>query len=253
MITRLDVNSDMGERDTPDGRSLDAELMPFITSVNIACGGHAGTPELMRRTAELASQYGVGIGAHPGFRDRRRLGRSEQSASAQEVEALVVDQVATLADVLGRDRLTLTHVKPHGALYNMAARNPHVAQAIVHAVQAVNPTLLLYALAGSVLAQAAQAAGLFVVHEAFVDRAYRADGSLLPRSEPGALLCTDELVRLRLGQLIMGSVTSVEGTTIPVHADSLCLHADTPHAVALARLVRQELQAAGIRVAAPHP
>lgn len=251
MMTRIDLNSDMGERDTPEGLAADADMMPLITSVNIACGGHAGTPALMRRTAHLAAQYGVAIGAHPGFHDRDHFGRAEQRLSPHEIESLVVDQTAALADLLAQDRLPLQHVKPHGALYTMAGKDPHIAQAIVNAVQAINPTLRLYALAGSVLAQAAQAAGLTIVQEAFADRAYRADGSLLPRSEPGAVLHEEERVRRQLRQLIKGSVTSVDGTAVLVKADSLCLHADTPDAFRLAHILRQELQSAGIRLRAP--
>ncbi len=172
MLTRIDLNSDMGERDTAEGKAIDADMMPLITSVNIACGGHAGTPDLMRRTAQLAAQHGVAIGAHPGLPDSEHFGRRERRVSSEDIEALVVSQIETLADVLAGDQLTLTHVKPHGALYNMAAGNPEVARAIVNGVQAVDRTFLLYALAGSELVKAAQAAGLTVVQEAFADRAY---------------------------------------------------------------------------------
>lgn len=250
MMTRIDLNSDMGERDQPEGLAIDADMMPLITSVNIACGGHAGTPDLMRRTAQLAAQWGVAIGAHPGFRDPEHFGRAERTMSSRKIEALVVHQIETLANVLSQDRLTLRHVKPHGALYNMAGKDPEVARAIVKAVQAVDRTLVLYALAGSELAKAAHAAGLPVVHEAFADRAYRADGSLVPRSEKGAVLQTEEDVRRQLRQLIKGYVTSVEGSSVPIQADSLCLHSDTPQAVLLARMIRHELESAGIRVAA---
>jgi 5-oxoprolinase (ATP-hydrolysing) subunit A len=250
MMTRIDLNSDMGERDTPDGLATDADMMPLVTSVNIACGGHAGTPALMRRTAHLAVQQGVAIGAHPGFHDPEHFGRVEHRLSPDDIESLVVDQVAALADVLSHERLTLSHVKPHGALYNMAGHDPDIAHAIVNAIQAINPTLLLYALAGSVLAQAAQAAGLTVVQEAFADRAYRGDGSLVPRSEPGAMLHTEAQVRRQLRQLMKGSVMTLDGTAMLVRADSLCLHADTPQAVRLARIIRQDLQSSGIRLAA---
>jgi UPF0271 protein len=248
MMTRIDLNSDLGERDTPEGLAIDAEMMPLITSVNIACGGHAGTPKLMRQTARLAAQYGVAIGAHPGFPDPEHFGRTERSVSPQDIVSLMGSQIETLADVLSGDRLALRHVKPHGALYNMAGKDPEIARAVVTAVQAVDHTLVLYALAGSVLANEAQAAGLAVVHEAFADRAYRADGSLVPRSEQGALLQTEEDVRGQLRQLMMGTVTSVEGSPVVIRADSLCLHADTPHAVSLARMIRHELESAGIRV-----
>jgi 5-oxoprolinase (ATP-hydrolysing) subunit A len=250
MLTRIDLNSDMGEGETPEGLPIDAEMMPLITSVNIACGGHAGTPELMRRTARLAAQHGVAIGAHPGLRDPEHFGRTERSLSPREVEALVIQQLHTLANVLSQDRLTLTHVKPHGALYNMAARELSVAQAIVRAVQHVDRTLFLYALAGSVLVQAGQAAGLTVVQEAFADRAYRADGTLVPRSEPGALLTSEETVRQQLRELIKGSVTGLDGKSVPIWADSICLHSETPHAISLARMIRHALQSAGIRVSA---
>ena len=251
MMTHVDVNSDMGEHDDPKGLALDADIMPFITSVNVACGGHAGSPDLMRRTSQLAAQHGVAIGAHPGLPDRERLGRVEQSLPPHAITALVVEQIQTLTRLMSQDRLPLTHVKPHGALYNMAANDQAVALAIVRAVQAVDPTLRLYALAGSVVITVAQEAGLTVVNEAFADRAYQPDGRLLPRSEKGAVLESTKAVRRQLRQLIMGSVTSIDGTSVPIQADSICLHSDTAHAVSLARLIRQELASAGILVTAP--
>ena len=250
MLTQIDLNSDLGERETAEGQAIDADMMPLITSVNIACGGHAGTPDLMRRTAQLAAQHGVAIGAHPGLPDREHLGRRERSISSEEIDALMVNQIETLADVLARDHLALTHVKPHGALYNMAASNPEVARAIVHAVQAVDRTFLLYALAGSELVKAAQAAGLTVAQEAFADRAYRADGTLVPRSEHGSILQTEQDIRRRLHNLMTGAVKSVDGGSVPIHADTLCLHADTPHAVPLARMIRHEFELAGVRLTA---
>ena len=254
MLTSIDLNSDMGEREDAEGLALDDELMPFITSINIACGGHAGSPLLMRRTAQRAAQHGLAIGAHPSFRDREQFGRVPQQLSSHDIESLVTEQIDTLANVLEQDRLTLTHVKPHGALYNMAAKDPAVAQAIVRAVQRFNRGLLLYALAGSVLVRVAQAAGLAVVQEAFADRAYRADGTLTPRSEPGAVLTSEEAVSRQLREIIAGAVSSVDGMTVAIQADSLCLHSDTPRTIRLAKVIRQELETAGIRVAAfgPH-
>jgi 5-oxoprolinase (ATP-hydrolysing) subunit A len=251
MMTRIDLNSDMGEGSTAEAIAIEDEMMPLITSVNIASGAHAGSPDLMRRTAQRAAQHGVAIGAHPGFRDREHFGRSEQNLTSAQIESLVASQIQTLASVLAEDRLTLTHVKPHGALYNMAGRDAEIARAIVRAVQAVDRQLLLFAPADSELDKAGQAAGLAVVHEAFVDRAYRTDGSLVPRSERGAVLETEADVRRQLHRLMTGSVLTVEGSSVQIHADSLCLHADTPHAVTLARIVRQEIQSAGIRIAAP--
>ncbi|HEV2172237.1 MAG TPA: 5-oxoprolinase subunit PxpA [Nitrospira sp.] len=250
-MTRIDLNSDMGEWDEPERLAIEAEMMPLITSVNIACGGHAGTPDLMCRTAHQATQCGVAIGAHPGFPDREHFGRTEQNLSSQEIEDLVANQIQTLAAVLAQDKLTLTHVKPHGALYNMAAKDATVARAIVRAVQAVNRRFVLYALAGSQLAKAGQAAGLAVVQEAFVDRAYRADGTLVPRSEEGAVLQNETEVRRQLHWLMTGSVLSLDGLSVAIQADSLCLHADTVNAVSLTRMIRQEIQSAGIRITAP--
>ena len=252
MLTRVDLNSDMGERETPEGLAIDAEMMPLITSVNIACGGHAGTPKLMQRTARLAAQHGVSIGAHPGLHDPEHFGRMKRNLYPEEVEAVIIQQLHLLANVLSQDRLALTHVKPHGVIYNMAARDQFIAQAIVRAVLQIDGTLFLYALAGSVLVNAAQAAGLSVVQEAFADRAYRADGTLVPRSEPGALLTSEEPVRQQLQRLIKGSVTSLDGHSVPILADSICLHSDTPHAISLARMIRHELHTAGVRISSVH-
>jgi len=250
MLTRVDLNSDMGERDSPEALAIDAAMMALITSVNIACGGHAGSPDLMRRTAQLAAAHGVAIGAHPGLGDREHFGRTERTMSPDELEATVIEQISALARALAQDRLTLSHVKPHGALYNLAARDSVVAQAVVRAVQAVDRSLILYALAGSVLVKEGTGAGLMVVNEAFADRAYRADGSLVPRSDRGAVLENEGDVRAQLRQLMTGLVTSADGSTVTIQAESLCLHSDTPRAVSLARMVRRELESSGIRVAA---
>ena len=250
MLTQIDLNSDLGERETAEGQAIDADMMPLITSVNIACGGHAGTPDLMRRTAQLAAQHGIAIGAHPGFSDPEHFGRREQRVSSEDIVALVISQIETLANVLARERLTLAHVKPHGALYNMAASDSQVARAVVHAVQSVDRSLFLYALAGSELIKSGQAAGLSVVQEAFVDRGYRAEGTLVPRSEPGAVLQSEQDIRRRVHELMAGAVTSIDGAPVPIHVDTLCLHADTPHAIALARIVRHELESSGIRLVA---
>jgi len=252
MLMQVDLNSDLGERETAEGQAIDTDMMPLITSVNIACGVHAGTPALMRRTALLAAQHGVAIGAHPGFADPKYFGRREQRVSSEDIVALVISQIDTLANVLARERITLAHVKPHGALYNMAASDSEVARAIVHAVQSVDCSLLLYALAGSQLVRAGQAAGLRVVQEAFVDRAYRADGTLVPRSESGAVLQIEHDIRRRVHELMAGAVMNIDGSSVQIQPDTLCLHADTPHAVPLARMIGHELEAAGIRLAAVH-
>jgi 5-oxoprolinase (ATP-hydrolysing) subunit A len=244
----IDLNSDMGEFDSPDFLALEAELMPLITSANIACGFHAGNQDLMRRTARLASQCGTAIGAHPGFRDTETFGRNDRRVSSEEIETLVAYQIGALAGVLALDRLTLSHVKPHGALYNMAAGDRTVAEAVVRAVAAIDHTLLVFALAGSELVQAAETAGLTVVREAFADRAYRSDGSLVPRSQTGALLQTEQEVRDRVHHLLMGFVTSIDGSKIPVQADSLCIHVDTPKAMHFARTIRNAIESTGVHI-----
>ena len=248
MRRRLDLNSDMGERDTADGLALDAALMPLITSVSIACGGHAGNRELIRRTAAIAQQYAVAIGAHPGLQDRQSFGRVERHLTTDEVRALVSEQVMTCVRIVEADGWKVRHVKPHGALYNLAAKNEDVAEAIVSAVRDVDDSLLLYALAGSVLARVGEAGGLTVIQEGFADRAYRADGRLVPRSEAGAVIEDENAVREQLRHLIDGRVRTVERTLIPVSIHTVCLHSDTPHALALAHLIRKELERARIEV-----
>ena len=250
MLHRLDLNSDMGEREHAEGLALDAALMPLITSVNIACGGHAGSPELMRRTAAVAQEHGVAIGAHPGLPDRQTFGREERRISPNEIRTLVKQQVMTCHRVMEAEGLTLRHVKPHGAFYNMAARDEDIAEAIVTAVRDLDGSLALYALAGSVLARVGEAAGLKIIHEGFADRAYRANGQLVTRSEGGAVIEQEDRVREQLRQLLNGSVMTVEGTHIPMSIQSVCLHSDTPQALLLAQLIRKELERTGIEVLA---
>ncbi len=250
MLTRIDLNSDLGEAETPETQAVEAAMIPRLTSVNIACGGHAGTPDTMRRTAALAAHHGVMIGAHPGLPDREGWGRVERAVTADEVCQVVADQLRVVAQVVAVEGTRLAHAKPHGALYNMAARDPRIAQAVVRGIQAFGDPLRVVALAGSALVAAAREAGLPVVQEAFVDRAYRADGRLVPRSEPGALVEGEAAVRRRIRDLLAGTVISVDGTPLPIRADSVCLHSDTPQALRLADVVRDELASAGVRIAA---
>ena len=250
MLRRLDLNSDMGERDSPEGLALDAALMPLITSVSIACGGHAGSRDLMRRTASVAQQHGVTVGAHPGLPDLQTFGRAERPLTANEVRNLVTEQVTSCARVMETEGIPLRHVKPHGALYNMAARNEELARAIVTAVRNIDGSLLLYALAGSALARVGEAEGLRVIHEGFADRAYRSNGELVSRNEAGAVLEHEDDVREQLHRLINETVMTVERTWIPVSIHSLCLHSDTPRALVLARKIREELERTGVEVVA---
>ena len=251
-MTTIDLNSDMGEYDSPEHLACETQLMAFVTSVNIACGVHAGHPDLMRRTARLAAQHGIAIGAHPGFPDMQDFGRRDRQTSPEEVATIVSTQLNILAQVLASERLTLNHVKLHGALYNLAARDRAIADAVVQTVASFDRHLLLFALAGSVLVKSGKDTGLAIIQEAFADRAYQSDGTLVPRSQPNALLQTENQVRQQLREILSGYVTSHDGQRVPIQADSLCVHIDTPGALELVRLVRQEIESANIRITRAH-
>ena len=236
---RIDLNCDLGE-----GGSHDAALMPLVTSANIACGGHAGDRETMRVTLELARRHGVAAGAHPGFADRAHFGRHERALAPPEVTELVRSQVEALR-ALG----PITHVKPHGALYTQSARERPVADAIAEAVASIDPNLMLVGQAGSLLLRAGAAWGLRVVSEVFADRTYQRDGSLTPRACPDALITAADAAAAQVLRMIReGVVEATDGTLVPVRADSICVHGDGPHAVALARRLRTELADAGVAV-----
>jgi len=238
----VDLNADLGE-----GAGDDAELLALVTSANIACGWHAGDARLMQATVAAALQRGVAIGAHPSYPDRENFGRSEMQLSAAEVRADLLYQIGALDALVRAAGGRLHHVKPHGALYNQAARDPVLADAVASAVHAVDPGLALYGLAGSELLRAAERAGLRAVSEVFADRGYRADGSLVPRSQPGALIeDTAEAVTRTLRMVRDGAVQAVTGETVPLRAQTICLHGDGPHALAFARALRTALTGAGV-------
>lgn len=245
----IDLNADLGEsygRWTLD----DAALLDVVTSANVACGFHAGDPLTMRGTVALAAGRGVVIGAHPSYPDLIGFGRRELAASSEQIEADVLYQIGALQGVCAAAGTRVRFVKPHGALYNRAARDRVAADAIVAAVRAADPTLVVLALAGGELVRAAERAGLRAVAEAFVDRGYRADGTLVPRGDPGALLDDADAVAARALRMVRdGVVQAVDGTDVPVAPGSLCTHGDGPLALALARAVRRRLEGAGIRVA----
>lgn len=238
---RIDLNCDLGE-----GAGHDAELMPLITSANIACGAHAGDAGTMRATVALARRHGVAIGAHPGFADREHFGRRELALSPAGITELVAEQLAALQALA-----TVRHVKPHGALYNLAARDRTIAEAIVTAVRAADPGLVVFALAGSELVRAARTAGLPVAEEVFADRTYQRDGSLTPRSEPGALIDTEAAAVAQAVRMVRERVVRAkDGTEVPVRADTLCLHGDGPQAAGFARALRAGLTGAGCELRA---
>lgn len=248
---RIDLNADLGESFGPWLMGQDEALMPSITSANVACGFHAGDPGVMRRTIALARRHGVAIGAHPGFPDLVGFGRREIRATPTEVEDLVLYQVAALAGVAQAEGLRLQHVKAHGALYNMAARDGALAEAIARAVAALDRSLILFGLPGSELLRAGTAAGLRVAAEVFADRAYEPDGSLASRSKPGSVIHDADVVVARTVRMVCdGEVVATDGNTIALQADTLCLHGDTPGAALLAAKIRRALEAARLDVRA---
>ncbi len=250
MLT-IDLNSDLGESFGPWTMGHDEALMPSITSANIACGFHAGDPSVMRQTIRLAKQHGVAVGAHPGFPDLAGFGRREMQLSTGELEDLVLYQLAAMAGVAATEGVRLQHVKAHGALYNMAARDSSLARAIALAVAAFDRTLILLGLPNSALLREGEAAGLRVAAEVFADRTYEADGSLTLRRVPGSVIQDPASVVARAVDMVStGQVIATDGAVVPLHADTICLHGDTPGAANLARHLRAALEAAGIKVAA---
>lgn len=223
--------------------------MPSITSASVACGFHAGDPGVMRETIALARHAGVAVGAHPGFADLVGFGRREMTCTPQEVEDLVVYQVAALAGVAARQGVRLQHVKAHGALYNMACRHRALADAIARAVAAVDRRLILFGLPGSELLKAGASAGLRAAAEVFADRAYQPDGSLVPRTVSGSVIHDESIVvRRAIGMARGGGVAALDGTPIALEADTICVHGDTPGAASLAAAIRRALEQEGIHV-----
>ena len=244
---RVDFNSDIGESFGSYKMGLDEEVIGCISSANIACGFHAGDPGWMRHTVGLAERNGVGIGAHPAFPDLRGFGRRNMVVDPQEVRDDVVYQIGALTAFTKGKRLQ--HVKPHGAMYNMAVKDEALARAICEAIVEVDPRLILLALSGSRWVEIADEMGLRVAREVFADRALMPDGSLAPRSEPGAVLHdADQIAERTLRMVTEGTVEAVDGSQVDVVADSICLHGDTPGAVAMARAVRDTLEGAGVEV-----
>ncbi|MFQ6100597.1 MAG: LamB/YcsF family protein [Anaerolineae bacterium] len=254
---KIDLNCDMGESFGRYSLGSDAALMSYVTSANIACGLHAGDPLVMERTVRLAREHGVGIGAHPGFPDLQGFGRRAMQLAPEEVEAFVLYQIGALAAFAKAAGAELVHVKPHGALYNLAARDRPLAEAIVRAVARFSRgstplttgQLILVGLANSLLVEAGLEAGLPVAREAFADRAYEADGSLRSRRLPGAVLedpaeAAEQAVRIAQD----GLVVAYSGEEVPVQAETICLHGDTSTALAIAQAVRQALTTAGVEV-----
>jgi 5-oxoprolinase (ATP-hydrolysing) subunit A len=246
----IDLNADVGESLGPWPMGDDEHLIRLVSSVNIACGFHAGDPLTIERTIRLAIDAEAAIGAHPGYPDLVGFGRRDLDMAPDELEAALIYQIAAVAGLARAAGAELRHVKPHGALYNRAAQDQHLAETIARAVRRFSSELILVGLAGSRLVDAGRAAGLVVAAEAFPDRAYEADGSLRSRRLPGAVLIDSAAVAARAVEMARaGAVTASDGTVIPIRADTLCLHGDTPGAVEHARAVRDALEGAGVSIA----
>lgn len=248
-MAHVDLNCDMGESYGAWHIGNDAAVLPFVTSVNIACGFHGGDPSVMRTTVRAAAAQGIGIGAHPGLPDLPGFGRRDMAVSVQEVYDMVVYQVGALQGVARAAGSTVRHVKPHGALYNMAAGRRDLADSIAQAVYDLDATLVLVGLSGSALIDAALARGLTSAREVFADRNYLADGSLVPRTSAGALI-TDvgEAAARAVRMVTQGRVRSLNGTDIAVSADTICIHGDAAGAPAFATSIRAALETEGVDV-----
>ena len=237
----VDLNCDLGESYGAYGMGMDDKVIPFITSANVACGFHASDPVVMEKTVALCKKHHVAVGAHPGFPDLMGFGRREMRISGAEAKAYMLYQIGALDGFCRAAGIKLNHVKPHGALYNMAARDTALAQAICQAIIEYDKTLVLLALAGSEMVRTAREMGLPV--------AYEEDGTLVARSKPGAMINDEEEAIKRVVRMVTeGKVTAVTGRDIPVQADSVCIHGDGEHALAFAKRIREALISSGVRL-----
>jgi 5-oxoprolinase (ATP-hydrolysing) subunit A len=246
---RIDLNCDMGE-----GMETDAAIFPFISSANIACGAHAGDADTMRRTVELALRHGVAIGAHPSYPDKAGFGRVDilgKPLRPEDLPVLLHEQLHRLQSICREFGVRLRHVKPHGALYNRAARDASVAALITRAVLNFDPALLLYGLSGSEMRVLAEQEGLEFVSEVFADRTYQPDGSLTPRSQPGALIEAPDRAVAQVLKMVREGLVDTPGGEVAIAAETVCLHGDGDHAVAFAQLIHGVLRAEGVRVVSP--
>ena len=248
---RIDLNADVGESFGAWRLGDDAAILDVVTSANVACGFHAGDPTTLRRTCAYAAQRGVAVGAQVGYRDLAGFGRRFLDVAPEDLAADVLYQIGALRALARAEGARVSYVKPHGALYNAVVHHEEQAAAVVEAVSAAGSDLTILGLPGSAVLRLAERAGLPTVTEAFADRGYTSSGRLVPRTEPGALLTDPEQVAARVVRLVTeGVVRSVDGTDVTVPARSVCLHGDTPGAVAMARATRLALAAAGVEIAA---
>lgn len=246
----IDINCDMGEGIGPDnGHHLDAALMEYVSAANIACGFHAGSPSIMHDTVRLAVQHGVAIGAHPGLPDREGFGRRPRPITPKEAYQITLYQIGALHAFTKAEGTVMNHVKPHGALYNMAAADRELAEAIAQAVADSDPKLVLYGLSGSQLIHAARRAGITVANEVFADRSYQSDGSLTPRSQPGSVIDDEATVLEQVTAMVLDQqVVAADGTPVPIAVETVCIHGDGVHALSLAKAIHAHLQRINVAI-----
>jgi UPF0271 protein len=240
----IDLNCDLGE-----GGAHDAELMPLISSANIACGGHAGDDATMRATIRLALEHGVAIGAHPGYEDREHMGRRPMNLEPSAIRNLVSRQLKRFAEIADELRAPIHHVKTHGALYNQADANPLIASAIANAIRALLPQVIVYAPPSGFMMAAAKSAGLRFRAEGFIDRRYKADGSLVPRGQAGAVIDDPAAASAQALEILLEhKVTSMGGSAVPIEIGTLCVHGDSNLALEMLKSTRLALESAGLQV-----
>jgi len=245
----VDLNCDLGESFGNYKCGLDEEVIRYISSANVACGFHASDPAVMARTVALAGENGVSVGAHPGYPDLQGFGRRDMDASPAEVKAMVQYQIGALEAFCAAQGISLVHVKPHGAMYNMAGRDEALAEAICEGIYEVEPGLVLLGLSGSRMLEAAKRTGLKCAKEVFADRAYEEDGTLVARNVPGAMITDEEEAVERVLRIVKdGVVTAITGRDIEVTADSVCIHGDGPKALAFAAKIREALEREAVRI-----
>lgn len=248
-MTAIDLNSDLGESYGAWGMGDDAAMLAIVSSANVACGFHAGDPLGILKTVRAAAEKGVSVGAHVSYPDRVGFGRRDMDVTSAELTADVIYQIGALKGVAAAAGVAVSYVKPHGALYNRIAHDPKQGQAVIDGIKAIDPDLVLMGLAGAPILELARKSGLRTVAEAFADRAYTLDGQLVSRREPGAVLHDTGVIARRMLQLAHeGSLEAIDGSTIKIDAQSICVHGDSPDAVAIARAIRQAFETDGITV-----
>jgi UPF0271 protein len=247
----VDLNCDLGESFGAYTLGMDRDILPYITSANVACGWHAGDPMVMFSTVRDVAAHKIKLGAHPGYPDLMGFGRRPMKLTTKEVKAYIIYQLGALEGFARIHGTTLHHVKPHGAMYNSAALDPVLAKAIVEAIRDYNPNLVLLGLAGSEMIRAAETAGIRAVNEVFADRAYQANGTLVPRTDPRSMIHDPRLAAERVVRMVKeGKVTAITGEDIQLKADSVCVHGDNPEALTMVRTLRQTIENAGITLKA---